>query len=129
MVAIVDLIQVDSPEDAGFFTACQEIYERYGQGHTGPPAPTRENADPAIRQVLEADHRFGDVAVRRYDWNQSYSAAEYRQLMLSYSGTQMMEEPERLGLFDDMETFIRDDFGDRVTRPLLATLTTATLVR
>lgn len=38
VVAIVDLIQVDSPDDAGFFAASQPIYERYGQGHAGPPA-------------------------------------------------------------------------------------------
>lgn len=126
-VAIVDLIQVDSPDDAGLFAASQPIYERYGQGHTGAPAPSRERVDPAIRQVLEADRRFGAVAVRRYDWNQSYSAADYRQLMLSYSGTQMMDESDRLGLLDDMETFIRDDFGGGITRPLVVTLTTAML--
>lgn len=129
MVAIVDLIQVDSPDDAGFFAASQRIHQRYGQGHTGPAAPTRENADPAIRQVLDADHRFGAVEVRRYDWNQSYSAADYRQLLLSYSGTQMMDEPARLGLLDDMEAFIRDDFGGRITRPVVVTLTTAALVQ
>ena len=49
--------------------------------------------------------------------------------MLSYSGTQMMEESNRLGLLDDMESFIRIDFGGYVTRPLVATLTTATLTR
>ena len=86
MVAIVDLIQVDSPDDAGFFAASQWIYPRHGQGHAGPPAPTREDADPLIRQVLDADPRFHSVAVDRCDWNQSYSAAGYRQLMLSYSG-------------------------------------------
>ena len=46
-VAIVDLIQVDAPEDAGFFEASQPIYERYGQGHTGPPAPV---ASPPTQQ-------------------------------------------------------------------------------
>jgi SAM-dependent methyltransferase len=127
IVAIIDLIQVDSPDDAGFFTASQWIYERYGQGHAGPPAPNRKDADPVIRHVLEADPRFRSVAVHRYDWNQSYSAAGYRQLILSYSGTQMMEESARLGLLDDIETFVRRDFGDVVTRPLVATLTTALL--
>ena len=38
-MAIVDLIQVDSPKDAGFFAAAQPIYERHGQGHAGPSAP------------------------------------------------------------------------------------------
>jgi SAM-dependent methyltransferase len=127
VVAIVDLIQVDSPDDLGFFAAAQPIYERYRQGHTGPPAPTRGGVDPPIRAVLEADPRFEHVAVRRYDWNQRYSASDYRELVLSYSGTQMMEESDRLGLLDDIESFIRNDFGGVVTRPLVVTLTTAIL--
>lgn len=129
IVAIVDLIQVDSPVDRGFFVAAQPIHNRYGEGHTGLPAPARKQADPPMRSVLEADERFTRVEVRRYDWDQTYSASEYRKLMLSYSGTQMMDETDRAGLLDDMEAFIRKDFGDRVTRPLVATLTTAMLRR
>ncbi len=128
LVAIVDLIQVDSPSDAGFFAAAQPIYERFGQGHTGPPAPKRENVDPAIRAVLDADPRFDSVGVRRYDWDQTYSASEYRDLMLSFSATQMMEESDRFGLLVEIESFIRSDFGGVVTRPLVATLTTAALI-
>ena len=125
VVAVVDLVQVDSADDAGFFIACQPLYERYGQGHTGPPAPTRDEVDPEIRRALEADARFHSVAVLRYDWNQTYTASEYRRLMLSYSGTQMMNEVDRVGLLDDMEAFIREAFGGRITRPLVVTLTTA----
>ena len=127
LVAIVDLIQVDSADDLGFFAAAQPIYERYSEPHTGPPAPTRDAVDPPIRDALEADRRFDDVAVHQYDWNQTYSAADYRKLMLSYSGTQMMDETDRVGLLDDIETFIRSDFGGIVTRPLVVTLTTAIL--
>jgi SAM-dependent methyltransferase len=127
IMAIVDLIQVDSLDDAGFFASAQPIYERYGQSHTGPPAATRGKVDPAIREVLEADRRFDSVAVRRYDWNQTYSASDYRNLMLSYSGIQMMDESDRVGLLDEMESLIRNDFGGVVTRPLVVTLTTATL--
>lgn len=118
LLAIVELIQVDSPDDLGFFAAGQSIYERYGEGHTGPAAPTRASVDPAIRSVLQADQRF-----------QAYSASEYRKLMLSYSGTQMMDESRRMGLLDDMEAFIMNEFGGYVTRPLVVTLTTATLIR
>ena len=67
------------------------------------------------------------MAARLHSRNQTYSAADYRQLMLSYSVTQMMEESDRRPLLDDMETFIRSDFGGVVTRPLVVTLTTATL--
>ena len=129
LVAIVDVIQVDSPDDAEFFAAAQPIYERYGQGHVGPPAPTRGSVDPAIRAVLDADRRFDSVAVRRYDWDQTYGASDYRDLMLSYSGTQMMTESDRVGLLDEIELFIRNDFGGVITRPLVVTLTTATLTR
>ena len=129
VVAIVDLVQVDSPDDLGFFAAAQPIYERYGEGHTGSPAPTRSGVDPAIRAVLKADRRFGSIAVHRYDWNQRYSASRYRKLMRSYSGIQMMDESPRLGLLDDMESFIRNEFGGYVTRPLVVTLTLATLIR
>ena len=129
ILAITDLIQVDSPEDVGFFAAAQPIYERHGQGHAEPPAPTRENVDPKIRAVLDADRRFDCVEVHRFDWDQTYSASDYRNLMLSYSDTQMMEQSDRVGLLDEMESFIRSDFGGVVTRPLVATLTTATLRR
>lgn len=127
VLAIVELIQVDSAADRGFFAAAQPIYERYGEGHRGPPAPTRERVAPALRPVLEADRRFEQVEVRRYDWDQSYSARDYRKLMLSYSGTQMMDAVDRAALLDDMERFIEHEFDGQVTRPLVVTLTTAVL--
>jgi ubiquinone/menaquinone biosynthesis C-methylase UbiE len=127
-VAIADLNQVDSTDDHGFFAAAQPIYERYGEGHTGPPSPRRDAVDPPIRDVFSRDERYTNVEVRYYDWNQTYSAAEYRKLMLSYSVTWMMKPGPRQGLLDDMETFIKGHFQDRVTRPLVATLTTARLV-
>jgi SAM-dependent methyltransferase len=127
IIAIVDLIQVDSSDDAGFFAAAQPIYERYGQGHSGPQAPTRGSVDPAIRAVLEADPRFHSPVVRHYDWNQTYTASDYRKLMLSYSGTRMMDESDRAGLLDNVDSLIRNDFDGIVTRPLVVTLTTATL--
>ncbi|MGY6499804.1 MAG: class I SAM-dependent methyltransferase [Acidimicrobiales bacterium] len=127
LVAIVDLIQVTSAVDGGFFDAATPIYERYGEGDGGVVAPRREEADPPMRKVLDGDPRFEDVAVRRWDWDQSYTATEYRKLMLSYSGTQMMGERQRLGLLDDMESLINDEFAGQIRRPLVATLTTATL--
>ncbi len=128
VVAIVEVIQVDSPDDRGFFAAAQPIYERYGEGRSGPPSPRREKVDAPMRVRLVGDRRFTEVRVRRYDWNQTYTAAQYRQLMLSYSPTQMMEARARQGLLDDMQAFVEAHFDDCVTRPLVVTLTTATRV-
>ena len=125
VIAIVDLNQVSSPDDKGFFAAAQPIYERYGEGHAGPRAPERNAVDPPIHRVLRGDPRFLNVEVRTYDWNQTYSAADYRKLMLSYSSTQMMMPPARQGLLDDMENFVRRQFDNQVTRPIVVTLTTA----
>lgn len=129
LVAIVELIQVESPDDLGFFAAVQPVNDRFAQGHTGPPAPRRDTVDPALRAVLEADSRFGSIAIRKWDWNQTYTARGYVNLMLSFSGTQMMDEESRRGLLHDMEAFIIKEFGGHVTRPLVVTLTTAVLAR
>ncbi len=48
VVAIVDLNQVSSPDDKGFFAAAQPIYERYGEGHAGSRAPERNAVDPPV---------------------------------------------------------------------------------
>jgi SAM-dependent methyltransferase len=127
LVAIVDVIQVDGPEDEGFYAAVQPIYQRYGESHAGPIAPTRDMADPPMRQALVTDDRFVDVQVRRYDWDQTYSAADFKKLMVSYSGTQMMDEADRTGLLEEIESFVHERFGGRVTRPLVVTLTSARL--
>jgi hypothetical protein len=54
LMSIVDLIQVDSPDDEGFFHAVQPIYERYGQGHNGPPAPANPYTSDTAR--VTTDH-------------------------------------------------------------------------
>ena len=127
VVAVADLNQVSSPDDKGFFAAVQPIYERYGEGHTGPQAPERNAVDPPIHRVLRGDARFSNVEVRAYDWNQIYTAADYRKLMLSYSSTQMMTPAARQGLLDDIENFVLQKFDDQVIRPIVITLTTARL--
>lgn len=125
-MAIVDLIQVDSPEDLGFYASAQPIYDRHGQGHKGPPAPTRDRVEPPIHSVLKADARFAQVSVSQYDWDQTYDAPGYRKLMLSYSVTQMTKVTERTALLDEIESLI-ESFGGMITRPIVVTITTATL--
>jgi hypothetical protein len=81
--------------------------------------------DPELREPLEADPRYDDVRVLRYDWDQTYSASGYRRLQESYSATQLLPPGERRALLEELEAFAREEFGDRVTRPLVATLTLA----
>lgn len=129
VVAIVDLVQVNDPVDRGFFTTAQPIYDRYGQGTPiGYHSPSRDAVDPPMRAALAADDRFRDVELREYDWDQTYTSAEYRTLMESYSGTQMMEPGEREGLLDDIQQLVDDEFDGSIVRPVVVALTTAVRV-
>jgi SAM-dependent methyltransferase len=126
VLAVVGLFQVDSPEDRGFYAAAQPIYARYGRADEAPPTEARTDVEPTIAQALiGSDPRFTDVVVHRWDWDQTYTAAEYRKLMLSFSDTNMMAAGDRMGLVDDMEAFIDSRFDGQVTRPLVVALTTA----
>jgi SAM-dependent methyltransferase len=128
VLAIVEGIQVDSPEDRGFYAEAQPIYERYGLTHRGEPAPPRADAEPKIHQAIAGDPRFTDVEVHRWDADRTYTASEYRKLMLTFSDTNMMDPGDRQGLVDDIESFIDDNFDGSVTRPIVIALTTARLV-
>jgi hypothetical protein len=59
------------------------------------------------------------VTELRFDWDQTYTSDQYRQLMVSYSVTQMMEPTARDGLLTEIEAFIDQGFGGTVTRPLV----------
>jgi hypothetical protein len=51
----------------------------------GRAGAARDRTAPPIWPVLEADARIERVEVRRWNWDQTYSAASRRELMLSYS--------------------------------------------
>jgi SAM-dependent methyltransferase len=128
VLAIVELVQVQSAIDRGFFDAVQPIYQKYGEGGAREVTPSREAATARIYASLQNDPRFTDLAAYHFDWDQTYTSAQYRKLMTSYSGTQMMEPARRQGLLDDIEQFITSQFGGQVTRPLVIILVLARLI-
>jgi SAM-dependent methyltransferase len=128
LIAIVDLIQVESEIDCGFFAKAQPIYERLGQRHIGPPPPRRDQVCPPIHTDLAQNARFSALNMRTYDWDQTYTAAKYRKLLLSYSATQLMEPTVRETLLNEIEHLIVNEFANTVTRPIVVTLTTANVV-
>jgi hypothetical protein len=110
---------------------CVEVDEAFGAPRRARHVQAGQGSfsvEPPIRQLLSQDRRLVDVDVQNYDWNQTYTAAAWRKLMLSFSGTQMMDAEGRKGLLDDIEEFIRERFNGEIIRPLVVTLTTAKLV-
>lgn len=125
VLAVIDLIQVASDIDRGYFDRVRPIYEKYGQARQGWTPPTHESAVPRIAEHLETSARFERVDVHTMPWDQSYDAASYRDLLLSYSGTQMMDEPERSAMVNELVRIVETEFGGSLVRPLVAALTLA----
>jgi SAM-dependent methyltransferase len=128
VLAVVELVQVQSPVDHGFFDAVQPIYEKYGEGGGREGTPEREAATARVYAPLQHDRRFTDVTMHRFDWDQTYTSDQYRKLMASYSGTQMMEPARRQGLLDEIEQCANSHFGGLVTRPLVIAFVLARFV-
>jgi SAM-dependent methyltransferase len=126
VLAVFDLIQVDSLRDHGYFQAVQPIYDRYESKKRSPWEPTTyDTAEPPVASPLRSSGRYRSVDVYRHVWDQTYSSAKYRDLLWTYSGTQMKPEPERSQMVDELVGVIDRDFGGSITRPLCATLTLA----
>jgi hypothetical protein len=110
------------------FDAVQPIYEKYGEGGGREVEPQREAATARVYAPLQHDQRYTDVTMHRFDWDQTYTSDQYRKLMASYSGTQMMEPARRQGLLVEIEQFTTSHFGGQVTRPLVIAFVLARLI-
>jgi len=124
-LAVLNLIQVDSTVDRGYFDRVSEIYSRYEVQLSAHQPKTHETAMPPIAHHLDASGRYHAAEITRVPWDQTYSSAQYRDLLWSYSGTQMLKEPERSAMVDELVAVIDDEFDGTLTRPLVATLTLA----
>ena len=86
---------------------------------------THETVMPPIAVELGESGRYQSIEVFRIKWDQTYTSAQYRDLLWSYSGTQSMAEPARTQMVDQLVNVLDDEFDGVLTRPLSATLTLA----
>lgn len=111
--------------DEQFFADVQRCYERWDP-ETPPglqlPAVTEV---PFDRGEFDVSGRFGEVAFRRYEHEQTYSAAEYRELLLSYSGHRAMEPGAQRGLLACIAGLIDEGYGGRITKRYMNQLAVA----
>lgn len=123
VLAVMHTNQIESDADDGFFAAVQPVYERHGQADGGLQLPSEDELTPPEHDDLVASGLFGEVERHKTRWDQTYTSAEYGDLMRSYSGTQAMEPPDQETLIGDITAFIDAEFGGSITRPLVITLT------
>jgi SAM-dependent methyltransferase len=110
----------------GFFERSQPIYAKYDKGDRQTfVAPAAADAvSPEYAGFLD-NPGLGDVELRRYPWDQTYSRAEYADLMRSYSNIRMMPEGERESLIFELGELIDAEFDGGIVRPLVIVLTMA----
>jgi SAM-dependent methyltransferase len=97
------------PDFDPFFTGIQQVYDAIGESHEGewPPAPP--DTIPDSTDEIEATGLFGEVNVKRYLWETTYSAEEYIALLNTFSGHISMARCRRERLYRE----IRDRIGRR----------------
>ncbi|HXY44632.1 MAG TPA: class I SAM-dependent methyltransferase [Acidimicrobiales bacterium] len=126
VLATLATVQVRSQAE-GFFEMAGPIYAKYqgdDQSH-GYIAPSAAAATPPEFEELRAHPHLRDAVLLRYRWDQTYSSAEYADLLRSYSNMQMMPSPDREALITELCELLEAEFGGQVVRPLVIALAMA----
>jgi SAM-dependent methyltransferase len=99
-----------------FFADAQRCYERFDP--TTPPGMRLTSDDETPEEAAEFDRsaRFGPVEFRRYEWQQTYTAPEYLNLLMTYSGNRAMAPQARNDLLACISHLIDEGYGGAITK-------------
>jgi SAM-dependent methyltransferase len=112
--------------DESFFVEAERCYARWNP--STPPGGVRLPAAsdiPLDREELDRSGRFGPATFRRYEWEQTYSAAAYRELLLTYSGHRALAPEALRGLLDCIVCLIDSRHPGKITKRYLNELRVA----
>jgi SAM-dependent methyltransferase len=109
-----------------FFAAAQECYERFDPA-TPPGLRLQPAAEIAVDRA-EAEPQFGAPRFARWEWELTYAADEYLDLLQTYSGHRALPDHARAGLLSCLRRLIEDRHDGRVTKAYLTELRTAVRV-
>ena len=121
-VAETDHVQVEGGDP--FWAEVQADYDAVvpSEDNRPPPRP-KEVGD--LRAELEETGLFGEVEVRRYLADVTYSAEEYVGVLDTYSPNRAMEPAKRERLYDRIRRRVEAQPGGAVTKTYLFTLNLA----
>jgi SAM-dependent methyltransferase len=105
-----------------FFSEIQAVYDEIGESHAGEWPPAAPDAVADDSPEIEASGLFGDVRVRRYVWELTYTAEEYIALLSTFSGHIAMDPAKREHLFAEIGRRIGARPDPRLRRHWLAIL-------
>jgi SAM-dependent methyltransferase len=105
-----------------FFADMQFYYEKYDP--TTPPGLVLEPAG-AIPFEFDESPLFDEPTFSRYEWDVTYTAQEYLDLLYTYSGHRALDARAREGLFTSLRRLIDENHGGHVTKRYMTQLAVA----
>jgi len=105
--------------DTAYFEEVQRCYERWDP--STPPGLQMPTADqvPSGAQELDASGLFQPAVTKRYAWTQTYTATEYRDLLLTYTGHRALKPTNRARLLECITGLIETRYTGRITKQYL----------
>lgn len=107
-----------SDAGGGFFEEVQLLYERLTPEIVGDNEQLLrvEELPESLRAEIEGSGLFGPVAVRRYSWDEPYTAASYIAVLNTYSGHLALPDEKRRRLLDAIANLIDTRYGGRIVK-------------
>jgi SAM-dependent methyltransferase len=115
-VAIVETRWGVRHGDDPFFAESQSCYARWDPGHDPSFQPPTLEDLPEERDDLASSHLFAEIAHRRYLYDREYSAAQYCDLLGTFSNVLAFDEPVRAGFLACIADLIQSRFAGRIVR-------------
>ncbi|GAA2692668.1 class I SAM-dependent methyltransferase [Actinoplanes palleronii] len=114
-LGIVSTHHIAGGTDA-FFADAQRCYERFDPAT--PPGMRLTTDDETAEEAAEFERsaRFGPIKFRRYEWQRTYTAPEYLNLLMTYSGHRAMAAQARSDLFACLTHLIDDVYHGEITK-------------
>jgi SAM-dependent methyltransferase len=115
VLGIISTHHIAGGTDA-FFADAQRCYERFDP--RTPPGMRLTTDDETSEEAAEfaRSARFGPVEFCRYQWQQNYTAPDYLNLLMTYSGHRTMAPQARSDLFACITNRIDNVYNGQITK-------------
>jgi SAM-dependent methyltransferase len=123
-IALFWHLHVQSEASHRFFEEVEQIYRQQipeQEEKYGTLLWPHEITEP-VKAEIEQTGLFGDVTVRRYQWDETYDAASYLRLLDTYSNHRILESHRRDRLYHDIAHLINTRYDGQITKGYLAIL-------
>jgi SAM-dependent methyltransferase len=101
-LAFWEAVHVIPADGDPFFGEIQDVYDEIGEGLPAGWKSHTPQTLPGSQAEIEASGLFTDVAIRRFDWEISYTADDYIRLLDTFSGHIAMEPWQRDRLYGEI---------------------------